>query len=147
MQDNQIDIDNLQLASMRSRIKAFVIDDISITLLVLLILWDKVSATDGDFMSTMMIMNQAFVQIIIIKFIYQTFFIWYYGATIGKFVAKIRVIDFDNYHRVSLLNSAIRSIGRIMSEAVFYIGFLIAFYTESKQTFHDKFGKTLVVNV
>jgi len=142
----QIDTEDLQLAPMRSRIKAFVIDDLSITLLVIVILWDKISSTNGDLMSTMMIMNEAFVQIVILKFIYQSFFIWYYGATIGKLIAKIRVIDFESYGRISFTNSCIRSAGRVISESVFYLGFILAYYGESRQTFHDKFGKTLVVN-
>lgn len=143
---DQIDTDNLQLASMRSRLKAFVIDDLSITLLVMIILWDKISSTNGDLMSTMMIMNEAFVQIVILKFIYQSFFIWYYGATIGKLIAKIRVIDFDSYGRISFTSSCIRSAGRVISEAVFYLGFFLAYFGDSRQTFHDKFGKTLVVD-
>ena len=143
---DNVDINNLQLASMRSRIKAFVIDDLSITLLVLMILWDGISATNGDLLAVMTLMNAAFFQIMIIKFIYQTFFIWYYGATIGKMLSKIHVIDYENYGKISLVNSAIRSFGRIISESLFYIGFLVAYYTESKQTFHDKFGKTLVVD-
>lgn len=142
----QIDTDNLQLASMKSRVKAFVIDDLSITLLVIVILWDKISNTNGDLMSTMMIMNEAFIQIIILKFIYQTFFIWYYGATIGKLISKIKVIDFENYGKVSLINSCIRSAGRVISESVFYLGFFLAYYGESRQTFHDRFGKTLVID-
>ena len=146
IQNNGVDTSNLQLSSIKSRIKAFIIDDLSITLLVLLILWDKIEIANGDLIVITTIMNAAFFQIIIIKFIYQTFFIWYYGATIGKYLAKIRVIDFNNYGKVSLVNSAIRSSGRIVSEAVFYIGFLVANYTESKQTFHDKIGKTLAVD-
>jgi len=140
------DTQNLQLASIKSRTKAFVIDDLSITLVVFLLLWDKISMANGDLLSILMIMNDAFYQIILLKFIYQTFFIWYYGATIGKFVAKIKVIDFDHYGKVSLVNSAIRSFGRIISESLFYIGFIVANFTDSKQTFHDKFGKTLVVD-
>ncbi len=146
IENNGIDVSKLQLSSVKSRIKAFIIDDLSVTLLVLLILWDKINASNGDLLIVMTIMNEAFFQIIILKFIYQTFFIWYYGATIGKLVAKIRVIDFNNYGKVSLLNASIRSSGRIISEAVFYIGFMVANYTESKQTFHDKIGKTLVVD-
>jgi len=142
----QINTDGLQLASMKSRVKAFVIDDLSITFLVIAILWDKISSANGDILSSMMIMNEAFFQIIILKFIYQSFFIWYYGATIGKLISKIRVIDFENYGRVSLMNSCIRSAGRIISEAVFYVGFFLAYFGDSRQTFHDKFGKTLVVN-
>ncbi|MEA3512430.1 MAG: RDD family protein [Campylobacterota bacterium] len=141
-----INSENLELASMKSRVKAFIIDDLSITVLVMFILWDKIAATNGDLMSTMIVMNEAFFQVVIIKFLYQSFFIWYYGATIGKLVAKIQVIDYDTYGKVSFVNSLIRSMGRVVSEAVFYIGFLIAYYTDSKQTLHDKFGKTLVVN-
>lgn len=144
--NENIDTDNLQLASMKSRVKAFIIDDLSITLLVIVILWDKISASNGDLMSTMIIMNEAFFQIMILKFLYQSFFIWYYGATIGKLIVKIKVIDFDNYGKVTLLSSCIRSAGRILSEAVFYIGFILAYYGDSRQTFHDKFGKTLVVD-
>lgn len=142
-----IDTDNLTLASMKSRVKAFVIDDLSITFLVLVILWEKISASSGDLISTMIIMNEAFFQVVILKFIYQSFFIWYYGATIGKFIAKIRVIDFDTYGRISFVNACIRSAGRIISEAVFYLGFTLAYFSDAKQTFHDKFGKTLVVDV
>ena len=147
MERDKVNIDNLQLASIKSRLSAFIIDDLSITLVIFLLLWDKISMANGDLLSIMIIMNEAFIQIITLKFLYQTFFIWYYGATIGKIITKIKVIDFNNFGKVSLLNSAIRSFGRIISESVFYIGFLIAYYTESRQTFHDKFGKTLVVNV
>jgi uncharacterized RDD family membrane protein YckC len=147
MSNNTANIDNLELASLRSRLRAFIIDDLSITLLVVVILWDQLSAANSDPLVMMGIMNQAFVQIVILKFLYQTIFIWYYGATLGKFVAKIKVIDFDHFGKVSLLNAAIRSFGRIISESLFYIGFMLAYYTDSRQTFHDKFGKTLVVNV
>jgi len=149
MENKQVKInpDNLELASMRSRTLAFVIDDLSITFIVTILLWDFISATQGDFIAIMGVMNAAFFQIVFIKFFYQTFFVWYYGATVGKLVAKIRVIDYDEFGKISLMNSAVRSVGRIISEMLLYIGFIIAFFTDSRQTFHDKFGKTLVVNV
>ena len=145
--NENIDISNLSLASMKSRVKAFVIDDLSITLLVIVILWEKIAISNGDLLATMTIMNEAFFQIVILKFIYQSFFIWYYGATIGKLIAKIKVVDFEHYGRVSLMNACIRSAGRIISEAVFYVGFVFAYFSDAKQTFHDRLGKTLVVNV
>lgn len=147
MQNNQeVDINNLQLASTGSRIKAFVIDDLSITLIVMLMLWDQIAAAQGDLIAISSLMNSAFIQIIVLKFVYQTFFIWYYGATIGKIVAKIKVIDYDNFGRVGFGAALLRSAGRIISEMAMFVGFLFAFFTESRQTFHDKLGKTLVVN-
>jgi uncharacterized RDD family membrane protein YckC len=141
-----VDIDKLQFASTRSRIKVFVIDDLSITLIVILMLWDKIDAANGDLLAISAVMNSAFFQIVVLKFLYQAFFVWYYGATLGKLAAKIKVIDYYNFGRVSLLNSIIRSAGRIVSEMAMFIGFLFAFFTDSRQTFHDKIGKTLVVD-
>ena len=146
MENQNIDVENLSLATTRTRTKAFIIDDLSITFIVMLLLWDPIMATNGDLMAIMIIMNQAFLQILVLKFLYQTFFVWYYGATLGKLIAKIKVIDFDHFGKVSLRNSALRSLGRILSESLFYLGFIFAFYTQSRQTFHDKLGKTLVVN-
>lgn len=146
MESNKVDIENLQLASNSSRLKAFVIDDILITLLVALIFWDNIVAANGDIETVLMLINGAFFEIIVLKFFYQSFFIFYYGQTPGKYFAKVKVIDFDNFGKVSLINAMMRSLGRIVSEAFFYIGFLLAYYTDSRQTFHDKIGKTLVVD-
>jgi uncharacterized RDD family membrane protein YckC len=145
-QNNNIDTNSLELATTRTRTTAFIIDDLLITLVAVIMLWDQISASGGEFINILTIMNQAFIQIIFMKVIYQTYFIWYYGATIGKTIMKLKVIDFNHLGRVTFIQALIRSMGRIISESFFYIGFLMAFYTESRQTLHDKFGKTLVVN-
>ncbi|VAY87026.1 FIG00387922: hypothetical protein [hydrothermal vent metagenome] len=142
-----IDTSNLKLASKKQRIYAFMVDDLAIALIVMSLLWGQIDFNIQNIESILMIINSMFIQIISIKILYQTFFIWYYGATIGKMILKIKVIDFDNFNKVSLFNALLRAIGRILSEMLFYIGFLVAFYTQSKQTFHDKMGRTLVINV
>lgn len=141
-----MDTNNLELASTSSRALAFVIDDVLITLIVLAIFWENINASSGDLQVLLVIMNQFLWQVLFLKFIYQTFFVWYYGATIGKIIAKIRVIDYNNFGRVSMSSAILRSVARILSEMFFYIGFVFAFFTEGKQTFHDKMGRTLVVN-
>ncbi len=137
--------DNLELATIGSRIKAFVIDDILITLVFIMLYWEKFSATD-DMMALLMIMNEGVYQVLLLKFIYQGLFVWYYGATLGKIFAKIRVIDYNHFGRVSLFSSLLRSFFRIISEMFFYIGFILAFFNDSKQTLQDRVAKTLVVN-
>ena len=106
-ENQNINIDNLELATQQSRVKAFIIDDLLVTFITILMLWEHITTVNGDFMSILMIMNGAFVQILILKFIYQTFFIWYYGATVGKIIAKIKVIDFNTFGRVSLSSAFI----------------------------------------
>ncbi|MCP4969558.1 MAG: RDD family protein [Arcobacter sp.] len=139
--------DNLELASIKSRTLAFIIDDFLITFIVIAIYWNNLLNNGNDLVSVLVIMNEFVWQILFLKFIYQSFFVWYYGATIGKIITKIRVIDFNNFGRVSIFTAMSRSILRLISEMFFYIGFILAFFTDSKQTFHDKLGRTLVVNV
>ncbi len=140
-------VNDLQLASMRSRALAFVIDDLLVTVIIMIIFWDNISAVSENLDAMMYLMKaELVVPLIFLKFIYQAFFIWYYGATVGKIVAKIRVIDTNSWQNVSLFSSMLRSAGRIFSEMFFYIGFLIGFFNDGKKTFHDITGRTLVVN-
>lgn len=145
MKDNS---NNLQLASMRSRAFAFVIDDLLVTAIIMIIFWESIIALSSDMEAMMFLMKTDLVMpLIALKVTYHTFFVWYYGATVGKIIAKIRVIDVNSWGKVSLFSSFLRSIGRIFSEMFFYAGFLIGFFNEGRKTFHDITGKTLVVNV
>jgi uncharacterized RDD family membrane protein YckC len=147
MIDKQTDTDNFQLATINSRIIAFIIDDFLITLIILAIFWNTIINNGSDLATVLILMNKFVLQVLFLKFVYQTFFVWYYGATLGKIVAKIRVIDYDDLSKISLVQSALRSFGRILSEMFFYVGFIFAFFNDGKQTFHDKISKTLVVDV
>lgn len=137
---------NLELASIRSRAFAFVIDDFLVTAIAIIIYWDKISVVNNDVASVLLVMNEFVWQILFLKFLYQALFVWYYGATVGKIITKIKVIDYNTLGRVSIFTAMVRSIFRIVSEMFFYVGFIFAFFTEGKQTFHDKIGRTLVVN-
>ena len=144
MQNNS---DNLQLASMRSRALGYVIDDFLVTIIIMMIFWEDIISVSQDMDALMYLLKAELAfPLIMLKVIYQTFFVWYYGATIGKIVAKIRVIDVNNWGRVSMLSSFLRSLGRIFSEMFFYFGFLVGFFNDGRKTFHDIVGKTLVVN-
>jgi uncharacterized RDD family membrane protein YckC len=144
MQNNS---NNLQLASMRSRALGYVIDDFLVTIIIMMIFWEDIISVSHDMNALMYLLKAELAfPLIILKIIYQTFFVWYYGATIGKIVVKIRVIDANKWGRVSIISSFLRAVGRIFSEMFFYIGFLIGFFNNGRKTFHDITGRTLVVN-
>lgn len=144
MQENSSD---LQLATLRSRAFAYIIDDLLLTVIILIIFWQNISSLGEDMDAMMFLIKTDLVMpFIALKVAYHTFFVWYFGATIGKIVVKIRVIDVNSWDRVSLISSFLRSVGRIISEMFFYVGFLIGFFNEGRRTFHDITGKTLVVN-
>lgn len=138
---------DLELASLRSRAFAFVIDDLLVTVIVMAIFWDKIVNAGNNMDAMMYLMKVEIVApLIILKVLYHTIFVWYYGATVGKIITKIRVIDFNHLGRISIFSSFLRAVGRVFSEWFLYIGFLIAFFNDGKRTFHDITGKTLVVN-
>ncbi len=138
---------DLELASISKRFFAFLIDEIIVTVLIYFIFWNSLVANASNMENLAFFIADLVFPILVIKVIYQTFFIWYYGASIGKLVLKIRVIDYNHFANVSLLNSFVRALGRIASEYFMYIGFIVALFTDGRQTFHDKIGRTLVINV
>lgn len=67
-----------------------------------------------------------------------------YQASLGKMAMGIKVVDL-NGDRITFGKAFLRSIGKIISASVFYIGFLMAAFTEKKQGLHDMIASTLVV--
>ncbi|MEA3523919.1 MAG: RDD family protein, partial [Campylobacterota bacterium] len=78
---------------------------------------------------------------------YQTFFVMHYGATLGKILMKIQIIEIQTLSHPSLIVSFNRAVFRIISEMLFYLGFLWGSFDPLRQTWHDKTARTLVVNV
>jgi len=141
------DKDNLQLASLGSRAFAAIIDELLVTFIIVFMFWDSFVIASSNTENMMHFVKVELVTpLILLKVIYHTVFTWYYGATIGKIIFKIRIIDAYTWERVSILSAFFRSIGRIFSEMFFYVGFLIGFFNDGRKTFHDITGKTLVVN-
>lgn len=48
---------NLELASIGARTKAFIIDDVLITVIILIIFWDSIASSGNDLASVLMVMN------------------------------------------------------------------------------------------
>jgi uncharacterized RDD family membrane protein YckC/Tfp pilus assembly major pilin PilA len=67
------------------------------------------------------------------------------GATLGKMALGIKVVDLDG-NKISFGQATGRYFGKIISALTLGIGFLMAAFTQSKQTLHDKMASCLVVN-
>ena len=65
-------------------------------------------------------------------------------ATLGKKMLGIRVTDLEG-NRVSFGQASGRHFGKILSNMVCSIGFLMAGFTEKKQALHDMLASTLIV--
>lgn len=136
----------MTLASPKKRFLAFFIDEMLLSLLLIIALGD--SYFEAKTMQEMIILiNKFLLEFIAMKFFYQAFFVMQYGATLGKIAMKIRVVDQDLLQQPNVIISLNRSSVRIISELLFYLGFLWGLMDLSRQTWHDKSAKTLVVNV
>jgi uncharacterized RDD family membrane protein YckC len=65
-------------------------------------------------------------------------------ATIGKHLMGIQVTDIAG-GRISFKTALIRSFLKTISSLFLCLGYVIAFFTERKQTFHDLLAETVVV--
>lgn len=144
--ENLLYRENLTLASSQSRSMAFFIDELLLSFLLIIALWDSFSqATDTA--QVISLTNQFVLEYIMMKVIYQAFFIMHYGASLGKILMKIRVIDIQTLDNPNVIVSLNRAVVRIFSESLFYLGFLWGMLNPNKQTWHDLSAKTLVINV
>ncbi|MBD3798188.1 MAG: RDD family protein [Campylobacterales bacterium] len=136
----------MNIAPIRKRILSFVIDDIVLSLFVLVIFYDKLTdITDMETMSAFMADN--FLAIMLVKVLYHWILVWQNGMTMGNYIMKIKVIDESSGERPNVFMALNRSMLRILSESIFYIGFLFAFFSSKLQTFHDKFTNAVVIDV
>jgi len=144
--ENLLHREQFTLASISKRSWAFFIDETLLSFIFIIIIWDSfVQAT--TFEEIISLTNSFVLEYMALKIIYQTFFISMYGASIGKIVLKIRVIEMATLHKPTPLAAFNRAVFRIISEILFYLGFLWGIFNPSKQTWHDFTAKTLVIDV
>lgn len=65
-------------------------------------------------------------------------------ATLGKMALGLKVTDL-NGKRISFGKATARSFSKLLSMAIFMIGYIMAAFTEKKQALHDMIAGTLVI--
>jgi len=65
-------------------------------------------------------------------------------GTPGKMIMEIQVVN-ERFRRASFGRCLVRNVCRILSSAIFMIGYLIALFSDKKQTLHDLIAGTFVV--
>ncbi len=144
--EHRLSTAGLELASTQKRAFAFFIDELILAFLFLIIIYDQVAAlSEPD--ALIALINSFTLEYLAIKVIYQTFFVYQYSATLGKIFMKIQVVDRETLQKPIFASALNRGVFRIISEMVFYLGFVWAFYRKNRESWHDLTARTLVVNV
>jgi uncharacterized RDD family membrane protein YckC len=143
--ENTLHREEMVLATVKKRAMAFFIDEMLLSLLLILGLGD--SFFEAKTLEEMILLTNTFIlEYMAVKIVYQAFFVMQYGATLGKIIMKIRIVEIQNLQTPNVVSSLKRSFVRIFSESIFYLGFLWGAMDPSRQTWHDKIAKTLVVD-
>lgn len=137
--------ENITLASIKKRAMAFFIDEMLLSFILIFALWDSfVNAESAE--AIIALTNSFVLEYMMMKIIYQAFFVMQYGATVGKIMMKIKVIELKTLDNPNVLVSLNRAVFRVISETIFYLGFLWGMLNPSRQAWHDLTAKTLVVD-
>jgi len=143
--ENTLHREGLTLAPTKKRAMAFFIDEMLLSFLLIFALWDSFAVAET--MEEMIQLTNTFVlEYMMMKIIYQAFFVMQYGASLGKIAMKIRVIEIKTLDNPNVISSLNRAIFRVISEMLFYLGFLWGMLDPLRRTWHDNTAKTLVVN-
>jgi len=84
------------------------------------------------------------VDFIIIALYYSLFESSSLQATVGKYIAGLKITTIDG-SRVSFGKAFLRRIYSLLSIIPIFIGYIVAGFTARKQTFHDMLAKTVVI--
>lgn len=149
----------LEIASTRKRALAFIIDDMVMIFLLVVIFYDQLVAISSQLpqvltpqalevfqqdLNTFLADN--LLLILSLKVLYHSVLVWQNGMTLGKYVMKIKVLNMNSATYPSFAQAVLRAMLRIASEVFFYLGFLLAYFTPLRQTFHDKLSSCVVVD-
>jgi len=137
--------ENFTLASIKKRGMALFIDEMLLSFILIFALWDSF-VNAGSTEEIIILTNSFVLEYMMMKIIYQSFFVMQYGATLGKIMMKIKIIELKTLDNPNVLVSLNRAIFRVISETIFYLGFLWGVLTPSRQAWHDLTAKTLVVD-
>lgn len=143
--ENLLNREQFKLASIQKRALAFFIDELLLSFILIAIIWDYF--VQAATIEQMIDLTNSFVlEYMALKIVYQTIFVTMYGASVGKLLMKIKVIEIATLDNPRIVVSFNRAVFRVISEMIFYLGFLWGVLNPARQTWHDLSAKTLVID-
>lgn len=134
------DESKVEYASFLARWVAFTLDNALFAVLTVILIFPF-----PDFEDSLNIgLYRTFVTILLIALTI-AFWVKYDGATPGKKLMKIKVVDADTLNVIDVKQGIKRFLSYILSSIIFLFGFLIVVFTKRKQGLHDIISKTVVI--
>lgn len=141
-----LDREDLKIASFLKRVIAYFIDVFIVSVLVVIILYTKISAATSE--AALLGVIQNFLGgLLLLQFSYHALFGYLYGASLGKMAMKIKIISTKTLDKPSILQALIRAGVREISDRVFMLGFAWALSNPLLKTWEDLAAKTVVIDL
>ncbi|TLD80117.1 RDD family protein [Helicobacter sp. MIT 05-5293] len=144
-----IDRENLKIADLNVRALAWFVDIFLLSLIFACIHTSVGNLSDEqgliDYEALRAFVVSYIWQMCCLKVIYDSFFIWFYGASLGKIFFKMRVVSVDLVDKPCLKDCVLRSLGKLIGEALFFVTYIFAFGDTFRRALHDRLAKTLVI--
>jgi uncharacterized RDD family membrane protein YckC len=140
----------VNLATFWQRLLAFIIDYLLMVIIVVVGCYNfdqylpfRMANLDIDNMRQREVLQVIFSAVF---FIYHfLFYISPLKGTLGQYLFKIIVVDADG-KPISLGKAVIRSVCKVLSFNIFFLGFISVIFSKYRQSFHDALAKTYVVS-
>lgn len=139
--------EEIQTAALWKRIVAHIIDDLLVSMVIIGMYWDGIVQNAGNPEVVLGIISNSWMILYVVRIVYHWLFVRYYGATIGKIVVKIKVIEVGLLDNPSTKQALVRSLLRTLSEFLMYLPFLYILTNALRLGLHDKMANTIVVEL
>ncbi|MDE5592199.1 MAG: RDD family protein [Helicobacter sp.] len=139
--------EELTIAPLWKRLVAHCMDVLLISMLVTGILWQSILQNIGDKAVLIGIFSDYMPKIFLLIILYQWIFIHLFGATIGKMVVRIRVVDIYYLDNPSWFLSFVRVILREIAIYLLYVPFIFMISNQFYRGLHDEISKTIVIEL
>ena len=133
-----------------SRLAAFLTDSIVVAFVLLIVkipIWILQASAGDSFLFQPFLFNFTAVEVFyyLVTLAYFVLMTYYSGATVGKHLMKLKVVDAEG-EKLNFMSVLIReSVGKYLSAFIANIGYLMVAFDGRKQGLHDKISDTCVV--
>ncbi len=139
--------EEIETAALWKRLIAHIIDDLLVSMVIIGMYWERIAQNIHNPEVVLSVISSSWLVLYVIRIVYHWVFVRYYGATIGKIVVKIKVIEVELLDNPSTKQAFLRSLLRVLSEFLMYIPFLYILTNPLRQGLHDRVANTIVVEL
>ncbi|EAI4456819.1 RDD family protein [Campylobacter upsaliensis] len=143
---DKLDREGLKVASFFKRALAYTIDEFLLSCIVFVIFFNEFQKM-SDPLEAVRILGNFSLGLFVLQFSYHAIFTALYGASLGKMICKIIVIDEGILDKPNWGQSCLRALIRQFSGMAFMLGFAWALGNNLRKTWQDYLARTMVIDV